>query len=177
MDNDIDQKVKPVSEYINNLTKVLPNEFENVSDDDFRNGIEKIINQEDFLSRNELVADLARTVTKKEEITPEVELSALKTVLSINNWQENNINETRKYRASRFEENFVKVTQEKNPNLTEDKLESIKRKAKLISRVNGRIENQKGLAIISDNQESIGKRQNSWSDLNTITGFLEMKGY
>lgn len=174
MDNDNDQKVTSVSEYINDLTKVLPNEFENVSDSDFRAGIEKIIDNEGFMSRDELAIDLAQTVTRNEEITPEIEVSALKTVLAIDNWQKGNLGKVRKYRANKFEEEFVKKTQEKNPGLTEEKLKLIREKARIVASVEDKMETQTDLAIQSNNQESVGKRLNSWSDLKTMTGFLGM---
>ena len=155
MDNDVSQKIKLVDKYINDLTKELLTEFGGMTYADLKTAIEKIIAQEELMSRDEEVVALAKIITGKGEITPEIEMSALKIVMVIDSWQKQNISEVRKYRAEKFEENFVKKTQDKNPNLTDEKVKLVKQKAKLVSRVyfsEGGIENQRELAIQNNNE-------------------------
>lgn len=154
MDNDLNQKLKLVEKFIDDLTKDLSSEFSGVADSNLKTAIEKIITQEELMSRDEEVIALAKIITGKEEITSEVKVSSLKILLIIDNWQKENITEVRKYRAEKFEENFVNKTQEKNPNLTDEKIKLVKQKAKLVSRVyfsEGGIENQRELAIQNNN--------------------------
>lgn len=174
MDVNVDQKLNTESDYIGELIKELPNEFDGVSDADFRLGVEKVIENEEFMGREELMTDLVRLLSKTRVVTPKTEVSALKTVLAIENWQKQNMPRVREYRAKKFEKEFVEKTQKKNSKLSDEKIQLIRRKAKLISSVNGKIENQKETAIQTNKGDSAGKIQNSWAKLTMVTGFLGM---
>lgn len=174
MDNDINQNGDFVNRNIDEIINDISGEFNQVDTNSLKTGIEKIIDQNDILSSKEETNYLANIIAGDSKKTPEVQVSALKTKLAIDSWQKENITEVRKYRANKFRVSFVKKTEEKNPGLTEEKIGLVNEKAKLITAVDGKIETQKDLAF-NNNEESIGKIHNSWSDLKEMVGLLSMK--
>ncbi|MFA6361542.1 MAG: hypothetical protein WCX33_01930, partial [Candidatus Shapirobacteria bacterium] len=167
--NEIDKLSQKITDDLKgdeNLKKEIAEELEN------------IVKQEQIKSDKDEVADLVKKISKAKgvEKTTEIEVKAKEAQIEINKWQEKNIEQVREYRKDVFKEELEKETRKQNPNITEAQMVLVKKEADLISDiyyVDGGIENQKDAALKFNKEESIGRLNNAWTEIQGITGILK----
>jgi hypothetical protein len=139
--------------------------------------LEIIIKQDKIRSSKDEVTDLADKISKNlgREKDATIEIEAKKAQLEADKWQEENIEEVREYRKNNFKEELEKETRKQNPNITEEQMVLVKKEGDLIADIyygDGGIENQKNAALEVNKDESVGRLENSWSEVQGITGIL-----
>ncbi len=167
----VEEKISQLSQGIN---ENLGGDKE--SEEKIKTEIGKIVNQDEFRTQAEEVAGLAQVLPKNNKIGVEVTAKEIK--ISLDKWQENNIEEVRGYRKLLFEKKFEKEVREANLEINEDQTKAVKTKANLISEFyfgDGGIENQKNVVVESNKNESVGKIRNSWIEVQAIVGLMRKK--
>jgi hypothetical protein len=139
--------------------------------------LETIIKQDKIRSDKDEATDLADKISKNlgREKDASIEIEAKKAQLEADKWQEENIEEVREYRKNNFKEELEKETRKQNPNITEEQMVLVKKEGDLIADIyygDGGIENQKNAALEFNKGESVGRLENSWSEVQGITGIL-----
>jgi len=143
-----------------------------------REDLEATIKGKTIKTDSEEVADLADKIANAmgREKDAEIMVEAKKIQISRKEYENQNIEKVRDYQKVNFEKDFVEETIKLNPNLNEDQISLIKKKADIIADVyfgNNGIEDQKNSALEFNQDSPRGARNTAWTDMQGITSLLK----
>lgn len=143
-----------------------------------RDDLEATIKGKTIKTDNEEVADLADKIANAmgREKDTEIMVEVKKIQVSRKEYENKNIEKVRDYQKVNFEKDFVEETVKLNPNLDENQIGLVKKKANIIADVyfgdNG-IEDQKDSALEFNKDTPRGARDTAWVDMQGITSLLK----
>ncbi len=174
-DKEDKRKTEYVDKEIEERSKILAKDKGVEAQKRIKSELESIVGLKEFRSSDEESIALARAISGSDEVDIETQVMAKEAKLSLDKWQEGEIEEVRGYRREKFKQEFEAKTKEKNPEINDDQLSLVRQKADLIADIyfsDGGIENQKDKALEANKGESMGKLESAWSGVEGVVGFL-----
>ena len=173
-DKEDKRKTEYVDKEIEERSKILAKDKGVEAQKRIKSELESIVGLKEFRSSDEESIALARAISGSNEVDIETQVVAKEAKLSLDKWQEGEIEEVRGYRREKFKKEFEAKTKEKNPGINDEQLSLVRQKADLIADIyfsDGGIENQKDKALEVNKSESMGKLESAWSGVEGVVGF------